>query len=715
MKRERKKDNKTSVISNNKKQTEDKQVSKKTISLSILLIAILTLISYFPTFNNEITSWDDEFYINTNPYLKSLDVENIKTLFNTETSFMGNYHPLSMISLSVDYAIGGEDKNGNINPFMFHLTNLILHLLISILVFFFTLLLLKNFNVALITAILFSVHTLHVESVAWISERKDVLYAFFFIASLVSYVKFVDTKKYLWYGVALFLFLLSLFSKGQAVSLAVTIIIIDWFRNRKLLDIKLILEKIPFLALAIFFGLIAINAQKESEALIDEQGYIFIQRIGIAAYAFMQYVFKLLLPINLSAIYPYPDIIHQTIPSYFYLMIVPVLVIIAIFIWSIIKKKNIVAFSIAFFVVNIFLLLQFIPVGSATHADRYAYIPSIGFFILLSAIIINFIKQKPKAKNIIWGLTGIYIIVLMVLSFQRCNIWQNSETLWTDTTKKSPNSVIAWNNLGSFNDKQAKTALKELRNKDAAKFRKIAIKQFSKAIKGKPDYRNAYYNRGVSELELGKMNHDTILFKSAITDFNNALAQDGQFADAYHNRANCKAELWQLESALKDFDIAIQIKLANNDNTGLNNYYSNRGVTKGKAGDLDGAIKDFEKAIELSPNEASIYSNMGRAYMLKGNLENAIKYLNRGIELNPKSYSAYLNRAVAKQKNNDLNGAIADFTKVIEINPNYKDAYFSRASILILQNKTSDACSDLKMAKKLGHPYADALILKYCK
>ncbi len=723
MKRERKNSNIESKTSENKKistkQTQslsaDNFVSKKKIILSILAISILTIISYFPTFDNEITSWDDEFYINTNPYLKSLDTENIKTLFNTETYYMGNYHPLTMVSLSIDYAIGGENEKGEINSFMFHLTNLILHILVSIFVFLFVLLLLKNFNIALISALLFGVHTLHVESVAWISERKDVLYSFFFVASLVSYVKYVDTKKHLWYGIALILFLLSLFSKGQAVSLAVTIFVIDWFRQRKFSDIKLYIEKIPFFALAIYFGLIAIGAQKESEALIDEQGYTFIQRIGIASYAFMQYIFQLFLPVKLSAIYPYPDIINQTIPAYYYFMILPVLLIIALFVWAIIKKKNILAFGIAFFVVNIFLLLQFIPVGSATHSDRYAYIPSIGFFIFISALIVKIISDKPKIKNIVFGLTGIYIIGLVVLSMQRCDVWQDSKTLWTDTVEKSPNSVIAWNNLGSYKDRQAKKALDELRNNDAKILRQDAIKDFSKAIKGKPDYRNAFYNRGVSELELGKLTHDTILFKDAIKDFDNALAQDGQFADAYHNRANAKAELWQLDGAIKDFDLAIQIKLSQDNTIELNNYYSNRGVTKGKAGDLDGAISDFEEALKLSPNEASVYSNMGRAYMLKGNLQKAIEFLDKGIELNPQSYSAYLNRAVAKQKSNDLQGAISDFTKVIEINPDLADAYFSRANILILQNKISDACSDLKIAKKLGHQYASAFISRYCK
>jgi len=728
MKRERRKPNTSN--SNQQTRVDNKRIhkssksrfsdngsffSKKLIFLSILIISILSFISYYSIFDNEITSWDDEFYINTNPYLKTLDAETISELFKTDTYYMGNYHPLSMISLSIDYAISGEDENGNINSFMFHLTNLILHILTSLLVFWFVLLLLKNFNLALLSALFFGVHAIHVESVAWISERKDVLYAFFFLASLVSYVKYIDSKKLLWYFVALLLFLLSLFSKGQAVSLAVTIIIIDWFKERKLLDFKLIAEKVPFIAFAIFFGLIAIGAQKESEALADEQAYEFIQRIGIASYAFMQYISKLIIPINLSAIYPYPDIIHQTIPGIYYFMILPVIVIIALSIWLFIKKKNILVFAIAFFVANIFLLLQFIPVGSAVYADRYTYIPSVGFFILLSALILKFIKNRPKVRNLIFSLTGIYIVLLMTLSFKRSDIWQNSETLWTDTTEKSPNSVIAWNNLGSFNDKEAKKAMDEIRLIDAKVYRKKAIKYFSKAIKGKPDYRNAFYNRGVSELELGKMNNDTLLFKASIKDFDSALAHDGQFSDAFHNRGNAKSEINNFAGAIKDYNIAIDIKLMQKDIKELSNCYSNRGVTKGKSGDLDGAIKDFKEAIRISPKEASAYSNIGRANMLKGNLKNAISYLSKAIVIDPTSYAAYLNRAVARQKLNDLEGALSDFTKVTELNPNFADAYFSKGNILILMNKITEACSYFEKAKKIGHPYAEALLLKYCK
>ena len=169
MKRERKNKNTETQPDKTRQKTKnvtEKFISRKTKIIWLVIISLLTLVSYYPSLDNEITSWDDEFYLNTNPYLKDLSFENIKTLFDFDTYYMGNYHPLAMVSLSVDYAIGGEDANGNIKPFMFHFTNILLHLLISLSVFWFVYALLKKFNLAVLAALLFGVHSLHVESVA---------------------------------------------------------------------------------------------------------------------------------------------------------------------------------------------------------------------------------------------------------------------------------------------------------------------------------------------------------------------------------------------------------------------------------------------------------------------------------------------------------------------------------------------------------------------
>jgi tetratricopeptide (TPR) repeat protein len=683
-------------------------ISTKTKALWLLIIVTLTVTAYYPAYDNEITSWDDEFYINNNPYLE-LNKENVFELFRFDTSYMGNYHPLSMISLSIDYAIGGTDEDGNIKPFMFLFTNILLHIFVSLFVFWFILALLKNFQIAVISALLFAVHTLHVESVAWISERKDVLYAFFFVASLIAYLKYVDSKKVTLYIISIALFILSLLSKGQAVSLAVTIILIDFIRKRKLLDIKLIAEKIPFLALAVFFGLIAIGAQKESEALVDEQAYSLVQRIGIAAYAFMQYVFKLILPVNLSAIYPYPDIIGQSIPPLYYFMIIPVLLIAGLFFWLVRKEKNVLVFGIAFFVINIALLLQFIPVGSAVHADRYAYIPSIGFFLIVSVLLVRMIEKNSRTKMIIYGLTVLYAALLLVLTVFRTDVWKDSLTLWTDTTEKSPKSVVAWNNLGSQKDKEGAKAMDEMNINEAKELRLEAIQYFTKAIDGKPDYKNAYYNRGISRLEVGKIMQDSLLISLSINDFTKAIEQDAQFADAYHNRANGKSELGNLDGAIKDFDLAIALKPDDA------NYYTNRGVTKGKAGHYQSAIEDFNSALKINPDEPAVFSNRGRAKMLMNQIQEAIEDYNKAVELDPTHYSAYFNRAFAKQRQNDFSGALEDFSKTIDLNPNLADAHYFRALILIQNNQIQAACDDLNQAKNKGFTRAENLIHQYCK
>jgi tetratricopeptide (TPR) repeat protein len=367
------------------------------------------------------------------------------------------------------------------------------------------------------------------------------------------------------------------------------------------------------------------------------------------------------------------------------------------------------AFTIAFFIVNIFLLLQFIPVGSAVHADRYAYVPSIGFYILAAVLIVRYIENKQKSKQLIFVVTGLYIAFLTVLTVQRSDIWQNSELLWDDTIEKSPNSVIAWNNRGSLKDKKAALAMEELRFEDAKNLRFSAIEDFSQAVKGKPDYKNAYYNRGVSRYELGKLTGDSILLVNSISDFDNAIKQDAQFTDSYHNRANAKAEVGLFESAIKDFDIALSLKPDDY------NYYTNRGVTKGKMGKVQEAIDDFNSALELNSNEPAVYSNRGRAKMLLNDIEGAIIDYNTAVQLDPTHHTAYFNRALAKNRLNDKQGALEDLNQTIRLHSNMPDAYYWRAVIYLELNDSNSACSDLTRAYELGFAYASVLLQQYCR
>jgi len=669
----------------------------------VAVLVVVTAIAYYPAFTNGITNWDDDSYITNNPTLKEISSENTKKIFSEY--YMGNYHPLTMLSLSLDYQIGGEDADGEIHAWIYHLSNILLHILNTLLVLWLVYLLLGRFDIAVAAALLFGVHTLHVESVAWISERKDVLYALFFITSLIAYIYYLNKKDIKFYAISLLLFILSLLSKGQAVSLAVTLLAIDYLFNRKLLDKKVIAEKIPYFILAMIFGIVAIYAQKAGEALHDENSYELYKRIGFAGYTFTQYILKLLLPVKLAAIYPYPDIINKSMPAYYWLFLIPTLSVLYAF-YYFVKKNRVIAFSIAFFTINIALLLQLIPVGSAIMADRYTYIPSIGFFIFIAWSVFTFIEKYPKQTMLLKGGLTIYLVLLTGLSVQRCKIWGDNITLWDDTLEKSPKAVVAWNNRGSTKD----------RDKD----HKGAIEDFTRAILYKPDYKHAFYNRGTSRKDLAKETKDSTLLVLALKDFDKAIEFDESFVEAYHNRAMTKENMadfisdslkrvTRLNNALSDYNKTLEL------DDSYENAIVNRGVIKGKLGRLDEAITDFNQAIAKDPKNASAYSNRGLAKDHAKDFEGAIADYNLAIEIDHEFITAYLNRGIVYRKLKNFNASIADFNKVLSLDTKHAAAYYFRGIDFIKMNKLTKGCNDLNIAKSLGNIYAQSAIDKYCK
>ena len=678
------------------------EVSKNKIFTWLAIISVATIIAYSPAFQNEITNWDDDNYIVKNPWLQELNKENLQSIF-TEY-YMGNYHPLAMLSLSIDFQIGGLDKEGEITPFIYHFTNILLHLINTLLVFWLVWLLIARFEIATLTALLFGLGTMHVESVAWISERKDVLYALFFIASLVAYVLYIKKKEPRYYLLALLLFVLSLFSKGQAVSLAVTLFIIDFLFKRKLLDKKVLLEKIPFLILAFIFGVIAIKAQQAGNALHDSDSYAFYKRIGFAGYAFTQYLIKLAVPTGLSAIYPYPDIINKSIPGHYWLFLIPALLVAYAFFYYL-KRNKVIAFCIGFFIINILLLLQLIPVGSAILADRYSYIPSIGFHLLTAWLIYKLVEKNASKKTLIYGLSGVYLLVMGAASFDRCKTWSDSMTLWDDTIEKSPKAVVAWNNRGSMKDRDKK--------------HKEAIEDFTRAIVLKPDYVHAFYNRGTSKKDWAKERKDSALLQSAIKDFDQAIQFDPDFLEGYHNRGLTIENLSDfaktqeqksalLASALADYNKTVDLDPL------YENALVNRGVIKGKMGDMDAAIEDFNKAIEMQPDNASAYSNRGLAKDNKGDMEGAIADYNIAIEKDPEFKTGYLNRGIVYRRMNNFEASINDFNKVISLDAELAAAYYFRGLDKISLKQMQEGCTDLKVAVDLGHPFALSQYQNYC-
>ncbi|MEA3450366.1 MAG: tetratricopeptide repeat protein [Bacteroidota bacterium] len=682
--------------------------SKKRIYLYAFLLIVITFAVFSPTFQNTYTNWDDGKYVDENPLIKPFDKNTVSEMFFSQKLFkrywMGNYHPLTMLTLNINYALADKNDDGIASPFGFQLVNILLHILNTLLVFLLFRKLLKNDNLAFLAALLFGVHTLHVESVSWIAERKDVLYTFFFLSSLYLYFLYAKSKKITYFIFAFSLFVLSLLSKGQATSLAVSIILVDYFYERKLLSLKVILEKIPFLIVALFFGLIAIEAQRQGNALQVINSTPFFNRIGVAAFGFTMYLLKLILPFGLSAVYPYPDIIHQTIPFYFWLGLITVFLV-AFVAYKSYRKDKILFFGIGFFAVNIVLLLQLLPVGSAIYADRYVYIPSIGFYLIVAYLIYKITKQNIKLT---FTIIGIYAVLLSVLTIGRIGDWKDSRTLWEDVTAKQPKSVVAWNNLGSEYNRTSKKYFDDNDFEKYKEYKYMAINCFDNGIEQKPDYTSAFYNRGFSKYDLGDKLKDSALIYASIQDYNHAIATDLNFVRAYQQRASAYDWLGNYQQALSDYDYALSIRPNNVD------ILVNRGTTKGKTGDLQAALNDFNRAIELKPEMAQAYSNRGLAYAFLKQYDKAIADYNKAIQLEPSGNTFYnLGMVFINLRKNQE--ALDNFQEAINMNYQIAEVYFYKAISESRLSLNDQACADMKIAAQKGLVLANQQVNIFCE
>jgi tetratricopeptide (TPR) repeat protein len=445
-----------------------------------------------------------------------------------------------------------------LNPKPYHVTNLILHLLNSLLVLYFIWLLTKQKWTAFITALLFAVHPMHVESVSWISERKDLLYTFFSLATLCYYLKYLQNQKLKWlyYSVSFFLFLLAVLSKAMAVSVPLVFILLDYFSGKRF-TLKAILDKIPFFIISIVCGLIALEAQKSSHA-IHFSSFNFFERILFSCYGILMYLWKLLLPYNLSCYYNYPLKQNGMFPVVFYLA--PFILIgLSWIIYKSMRNSKDVVFGFAFFLITIALVLQIIPVGGIIIADRYTYIPYIGIFFILARFINNLTDNKivvlRKYKIPFILMFSVIIFSYCYAAFQRTQVWADSISLWTDAINKYDKYPLPYSLRGT-----------------------------------------AYYKRGQHE--------------NAISDFSNAISLNQGQANVYFQRGLCYLEIKKYNEAIRDFSSAIGIKPAYAD------AYYNRGVVYNDTGLFDEAIIDYSSAIKYNPGHSKAYYNRAGAYYM---------------------------------------------------------------------------------------------------
>ena len=612
--------------------------AKKNTKIGLLALLLISFIAFLPTLSAEFTNWDDNLYVTENPYLVTFSMENVVNIFTHQIS--GNYNPLPIFTHLIERSLFG------LNAFWYHFNNLWLHLLATALVFWLMLLLRANLMVTLMVTALFGFHPMRVESVAWITERKDVLFAVFYLGAIISYIYYrtqkVNKNRYL--ASLYILFILSAFSKIQAVSLPLSLLAIDYYFKRPL-KINLIVEKIPMFLISLTFGLIGVFILGSKGSLgATTHSFNFFEKLLFAPHGLLTYTYKVFVPYPLSTYYPYPDKINGLLPMAYYIS--PFLLGGIIWgIWKSTRYTRVVAFGTFFFLVNIMFLLQVVSAGEAYLADRFTYIAYIGLFIVLAEGINYLLREKPALRQATWGIVGIYLVGMFGITYQQSKTWQDSETLWTNVMNHYPTVGVAYNNRGNY--------YRDKGEQDKA------LADYSKAIELKPKYDLPYNNRGnvyfgqnkndlaladyIKTLELNPNNAKALnnrgavyyrkgQYEQALPDFNTAIEIDPLYTDAYLNRAVWYATAKEHEKAIADFDFFLKYRLNHTQAMGW------RGISLREAGQLEAAMQSFNQVLQLQPNNAANLFHRSLTYQKMGNkpaaLQDALKAKQLGMKVN---------------------------------------------------------------------------------
>ncbi len=590
------------------------------------IFAALILISYLPVWQNTFV-WDDKPYIILNDYVKNFDLKGLLTEYH-----VGNYHPLTMLSLAIEYFLVKEQT------WLYHLDNLILHTLNSWLVFKLIQKLNNNFWVALFTGALFAIHPLHVESVAWVAERKDVLYTIFLLLSLWYYIKFDETQDKKWYAVSILLFLASCLSKGMAVVLPALLIITDYCFLKKPINAKLFINKIPYFILTLFFAYMATHAQKDAGAdatSVISSAYTLGERILISCYAFCFYWVKTIVPFKLYAFYPYPGKPNGSLPAIYSGAFLGVILLVGAILWFGRNDKRI-WWAGAFFLISVSTVLQFpFPVGSAIVADRYYYLSSIGPLFLLG-LAFNRFYQKSKAALPVFAIVA---LGLCGLSFKQTGTWKNGLTLFTPTDKEFPNDAMILSNLGWYylENQEFPTAKGYLMRADDGGFKngdvcrtigsmfldegdsKTALKYFEKATQYLPKTNRTNWLLGTAHYGLGDM-------ANAEKYYREAVANEPKNSEYLNVWGLSLTGLNRFEESRKVFDEAIKL------NPKLWDAYLNHSYTYRLEKKFDQEIKELDALLSKNSDYLTAYRNIGVTYVDLKQDDNAIEYWKKGAE-----------------------------------------------------------------------------------
>jgi tetratricopeptide (TPR) repeat protein len=574
----------------------------------------LVLWAFLPVLQNNFINYDDPVYVTANAHVQhGLTWGNLGWAFSNLDA--GFWHPLTWLSLMLDSQLFGLRPNG------FHLTSLLLHAANAILVFLvFRRITGATWRSAGVAA-LFAVHPLHVEPVAWVSARKDLLSTLFWMLALLAYARYAqlrkveDSKSKVAYGLTLLWFLCALMSKTMVVTLPLLLLLLDWWPLRRLqLNTegsklgnlgRLFLEKIPFFAASLVCGLVTVHAERELRALPTAAEVPALFRIANSLSSLSHYLVQTLWPADLAVCYPYPN----TFPLWAILLAAALLLAVSILVVLASRSLPYLAFGWAWYLVTLLPVIGIIQIGAHAHADRYTYVPLVGIFVLLLWGA-NDLAQRWRFGTTIACFAGAAAILLCAVGARgQVRYWRNGTALFGKALAVDGNNYLAHCLLAGEQAKQGQ--LPE------------AILQFNQALRLKSRYPDAHNGLAIALCAQGHIDE-------GIKHFQEALDEEPDYAEAHNNLGFTLIARGLLDQAVIHLNEAVRLK------PGYANAHRNLGTALFKQGRVREAVEHYQKALQLRPDSAEAHQDLAGALLKEGDLDEAMAHLQKAAEIDPK-------------------------------------------------------------------------------
>jgi tetratricopeptide (TPR) repeat protein len=543
-----------------------------------LLVACLAVACFLPALRADFVLWDDDLNITGNRRYRGLSPSHLRWMFTTLLG--GHYQPLSWLTLGVDHALWG------MNPAGYHLTSVLLHALTAVAVYAGLVALLARVPTwsthlaAALGALFFALHPLRVESVAWITERRDVTSGLFFVLTLFAYLRMQRSEgaaRRRWLAASLAAFTLSLLSKAWGMTLPVVLLALDLSPLGRLpgesgrTRMRILAEKLPWAILATAAAVVAFAAQHRIEAMRTFAEHGPLERALQAAYGICFYLWKTLAPANLSPLYILPDDLRVTMPR-FGVPLLLVLVVTVVALWDRRRRPWLLAAWIAY-VAILSPVLGIAQTGPQLAADRYTYLASLPLAALFAAGVARALASAPRRAPVVLAATAALVLSYGVAANRQTRVWHDSMSLWNHAIGVDAGNFVAWTNRGW--------------TRQLAGDLPAAIADYTEALRLRPSYPLALNDRGFARQLRGDV-------AGAIADYTLAILHDAHYAEAVYNRGTAQHERGNLAAALADYTQAIALDPTDP------RYPNNRGLVRRALGDAAGAREDFRRALELA-------------------------------------------------------------------------------------------------------------------